>query len=87
MHRFFLFRLSKMANKHYDCASCQAYCCSYPIIEITGKDCRRLAAGLKLSVAEFKDKYTEREKFEGKKIRILRQTADRRLGGKSCIFL
>ena len=76
-----------MSQKHYDCSSCQAYCCSYPIIELTGKDCKRLASALKITVDQFKDNYSEREKFEGKKIRIMRQTADRRIGGKSCIFL
>ena len=76
-----------MGSKHYDCGSCQAYCCSYPIIEITGKDCKRLAAGLKLTAADFKERYTEKEEFEGKMIRVLRQSADRRLGAKSCVFL
>ncbi len=76
-----------MATQPYDCAECQAYCCSYPIIEVKRKDSKLLARHLDLQQDAFLERYTRQEKHEGKKVRILRHTADRSLGATSCIFL
>ena len=70
--------------KLYDCESCPAYCCGYPIIETTKKDIRRLARYFGLSVATVRDKFTEKE---NNRVRKMRQRPDKKLNTPTCVFL
>jgi len=68
----------------FDCERCPAYCCSYPVIEVTKKDLRRLAKHFGLSLEQAVKKLTKRNS-EGKK-RVLRHRSDEHFGSV-CRFL
>ncbi len=68
----------------YNCERCPAYCCSYPVIELTKKDLRRLAKHLGLSLKRTVKKFTELDD-EGK-TRIMRHRRDEHFGSV-CRFL
>ena len=68
----------------YDCDSCQAYCCGYPIITATPADIRRLARHFGLAEEEARERFTEKE---NNRVRKMRQRPDKKLGGDMCIFL
>lgn len=68
----------------YDCDSCPAYCCGYPIIEAKKSDIRRLARYFKISEEEAKEKFTEKE---NNRVRKMRHREDKKLGATSCILL
>ncbi|MDM5147951.1 YkgJ family cysteine cluster protein [Candidatus Persebacteraceae bacterium Df01] len=73
-----------MTAKLYDCDSCPAYCCGYPVIAATKTDIRRLARHFKLSEEEARDRFTEKE---NNRVRKLRQRPDKKLGTPACVFL
>lgn len=68
----------------YDCSSCPAYCCGYPIIEVKKKDMRRLARHFRISEAEAKEKFTEKE---NNRVRKMRHRPDNKLDTTMCIML
>ncbi|MDX1424211.1 MAG: YkgJ family cysteine cluster protein [Kiloniellales bacterium] len=68
----------------FNCERCPAYCCSYPVIEVTKKDLRRLAKHFGLSLEQAVKKFTKRNP-EGKK-RVLRHRSDEHFGSV-CRFL
>ena len=68
----------------FNCARCSAYCCSYPVIELTKKDLRRLAKHFGLSLEAATKKFTKRNS-SGKK-RIMRHRDDEHFG-TVCRFL
>lgn len=68
----------------YDCDSCPAYCCGYPVIEATKSDIRRLARHFKMSEAEAKEKFTEKE---NNRVRKMRHRADKKFGATVCMML
>ena len=49
---------SNGSTKHYICAKCPGYCCSYPIIQLDKRDVKRLAKYFGISVTKAKKKYT-----------------------------
>ena len=68
----------------YDCDSCPAYCCAYPIVEATKRDIARLARYFDLPVEEAKEKFTEKE---NNRVRRMKQRQDKKFGAPVCIFL
>ena len=42
----------------YDCLKCPGYCCSYPLIEITKTDVKRLAKHFGLNFSKARKKFT-----------------------------
>ncbi len=68
----------------FNCARCPAYCCSYPVIELTKKDLRRLAKHFGLSLEAATKKFTKRG--SGGKKRIMRHRDDEHFG-TVCRFL
>lgn len=44
----------------YDCDNCPSYCCSYPRIEVTPKDLRRLADHFGLTVEKARTRFTRK---------------------------
>ncbi|MGU9951394.1 MAG: YkgJ family cysteine cluster protein [Gammaproteobacteria bacterium WSBS_2016_MAG_OTU1] len=70
--------------KLYDCEQCAAYCCGYPIIEVSKTDVRRLARHFSLTEEEAREKFTEKE---NNRVRKMRQRPDKKLDSPVCIFL
>lgn len=68
----------------YDCDSCPAYCCGYPVIEAKPADIRRLGRHFGMSADDAKERFTEKE---NNRVRKLRQTHDTKLGAPVCMFL
>jgi Fe-S-cluster containining protein len=68
----------------FKCGRCPAYCCSYPIIEVSKKDLRRLAAYFNMSVKQEAKKFSE--KASGRKKRVIRHRNDEHFGSV-CRFL
>lgn len=68
----------------YDCNTCPAYCCGYPIIEVKKADIRRLARHFKISEAAAKEKFTEKE---NNRVRKMRQRHDKKLNTPVCMLL
>lgn len=66
----------------YDCKKCPGYCCSYPIIAVSGRDLTRLARHLGLTEAECERRHTEAR--HGRK-RIMKRKADTHFG-RICKF-
>ena len=66
----------------YNCKKCPGYCCSYPIINVTGRDLTRLAQHLGLTEKECEKKHTHAK--YGRK-RIMRRKADEHYG-RICKF-
>lgn len=58
----------------YNCDKCPAYCCSYPRIQTTHRDIRRLAKFFELSFAKARKKFTKAG--EEKDERVLRHRQD-----------
>lgn len=44
----------------FNCGRCPAYCCSYPIIEVTKKDLRQLASHFDVPVKQAKKEFSEK---------------------------
>ncbi|MGI9307543.1 MAG: YkgJ family cysteine cluster protein [Gammaproteobacteria bacterium] len=70
--------------KLYDCDTCPAYCCGYPVIEAKPKDIRRLARHFALEYEDAREQFTEKE---NNRVRKMRQRPDKKLGAPVCIFL
>jgi uncharacterized protein len=70
----------------FDCAKCPGYCCSYPRIEVTNKDLKRLAEHFDMDVAKAEKKFTRwyKDEDEGDE-RILRHQKDE-IYGTICRF-
>jgi uncharacterized protein len=70
----------------FDCAKCPGYCCSYPRIEVTNKDLKRLAEHFDMDVAKAEKKFTRwyKDADEGDE-RILRHQKDE-IYGTICRF-
>ena len=83
-HRPELFFISDPMSAQYDCDSCAAYCCGYPIIEAKPADIRRLARHFGISADDAKEKFTEKE---NNRVRKMRQVPDAKLGAPVCMFL
>lgn len=58
----------------YDCDKCPAYCCSYPRIQTTRKDIKRLANHFGVGFKEARKRYTKRGEEKGE--RVLRHHKD-----------
>lgn len=58
----------------YNCAKCPAYCCSYPRIQATRKDIRRLAEHFGVSFEKARQKFTKKGEEKGE--RVLRHRED-----------
>jgi Fe-S-cluster containining protein len=65
----------------YNCAKCPGYCCSYPIIDVTQRDIKRLARhfGIEPEVAEARFTRAHEKK------RVMRRQADK-IFGRICRF-
>ena len=72
------------AKTRFHCERCPAYCCSYPVIEVTKTDLRRLAKHLAISVEKVAKKFTKKD--AGRKKRIMRHRKDEHFGSV-CRFL
>ncbi len=72
------------APMNYDCSDCPSYCCAYPIIPVTVSDIRRFAKALGLTYQEARERHTEPE---GKNRRKIRQRPDAQFGASACTFL
>jgi hypothetical protein len=66
----------------YDCSKCPGFCCSYPIIEVSKADVRRLARHFGLSERAAARRFT---KTDHGRQRLLRRKADPILG-RICRF-
>jgi uncharacterized protein len=68
----------------YDCLDCPSYCCTYPRIEVTPEDIRRLARHFGIDEATARKRFTKKgwEPDE----RVLRHHADETFG-TACRFL
>ena len=73
-----------MSDTHYDCQSCPAYCCAYPIIQVNGADIKRLGKHLRHTEAETRANFTV---MENSRVRRLKMTPDQQFQTDSCIFL
>jgi len=70
----------------YNCHNCPAYCCSYPRIEITKQDVRRLAKHFGISQKAAGERFTTVFEEKGKSEVVLRHQKDK-LYGSVCQFL
>lgn len=68
----------------YDCDRCPAYCCSYPLIEVTKRDVKRLARHFSLEEATAEQRFTKYD--AGEKSVVLRHRKDR-IFASVCMFL
>ena len=68
----------------FNCKRCPAYCCSYPVIELTKADLRRLAKHFAMSLEKATKKFTKKD--AGRKKRIMRHRDDEHYG-TVCRFL
>lgn len=72
-------RATMKINGHsYDCSRCPAYCCSYPLIEVSRSDIERLARHLGLDYPTAEARYTKYDAAE--KARVLRHRKDEHFG-------
>ncbi len=62
------------ARQRYDCSRCPAYCCSYPLIEVTKRDIARLARHFGLDDQTAEARFTKYDASE--KARVLRHRRD-----------
>ena len=72
------------SKNRFNCDRCPAYCCSYPVIELTKADLRRLAEHFAMSVEKASKKFTKKD--AGRKKRIMRHRDDEHFG-RVCRFL
>ena len=77
--------MSATSKLKFDCAKCPGYCCSYPRIEVTNKDLKRLAEHFELDVAKAEHKFTRWYKSDEGHERILRHQKDE-IYGSICRF-
>ena len=68
----------------YDCGKCPAYCCTYPLIEVSRADVQRLAKHFGVDYATAEERYTKYDAAE--KARSLRHRGDENFG-MACQFL
>lgn len=74
-----------MATKNsYDCSKCPGYCCSYPLIEVSKTDIKRLAKHFDLDYATAEERFTLFDKEE--KVRGLRKQKDEFFGSVCRFF-
>ncbi|MFO7587700.1 MAG: YkgJ family cysteine cluster protein [Gemmatimonadota bacterium] len=66
--------MSTRLPSFYDCDRCPAYCCSYPRIELTPRDLRRLASHLGIDVETAERRFTKAGPDPGE--RVLRHRTD-----------
>lgn len=77
-------RKAEAPKLKYDCNKCPAYCCSYPLIEITRRDVARLGKHFALSFEQAEKRFTRWDK--GQKSHALRHRKDR-IFKSVCMFL
>lgn len=68
----------------FDCGNCPAYCCTYPRIEVTPRDLRRLAAHFGVDPGTARRRYTKAGAEPGE--RVLRHRKDA-IFATACRFL
>ncbi|MFQ5538699.1 MAG: YkgJ family cysteine cluster protein [Gemmatimonadota bacterium] len=68
----------------YDCMNCPSYCCSYPRIEVTKRDIRRLARHFEIDEEAAWRRFTKKGDEPGE--RVLRHQKDEAYG-TVCRFL
>ncbi len=68
----------------YDCTRCPAYCCSYPLIEITRRDIARLARHFGIDYAKAEARFTKYD--AGEMARVLRHRMDE-VFNSVCLFV
>lgn len=73
------------ARRLYDCAKCPGYCCSYPRIEVSDDDLKRLAKHFGVDFAKAERRFTRRYEEHGISERILRHQKDT-IYGSICHF-
>jgi hypothetical protein len=69
----------------YNCSKCPGYCCSYPIIPITRRDLKRLAAHFGIGFAKAKKRFTTPNPGDKDGEFKLRRKADEHFG-RICRF-
>lgn len=52
------------AKDTYDCSKCPGTCCSFPVIELSEIEARRMAEAKKLSISAFKKRFLVRNKHK-----------------------
>ncbi len=60
----------------YDCSKCPGYCCSYPRIEVSDKDLKRLARHFEIDVDVAEKRFTRVWRSEEGFERVLRHQKD-----------
>ncbi len=68
--------MPETAKNTYDCSKCPGYCCSYPRIEVTDKDLKRLAKHFDLTTDQAEKKFTRFYSSDEGKERILKHQKD-----------
>jgi uncharacterized protein len=68
----------------YACDKCPAYCCSYPLIEVSKRDIARLAKHFSIDEASAERRFTKYD--AGEKSNVLRHRKDR-IFKSVCMFL
>jgi Fe-S-cluster containining protein len=68
----------------YACDKCPAYCCSYPLIEVSKRDIARLAKHFSIDEASAERRFTKYD--AGEKSAVLRHSKDR-IFKSVCMFL
>lgn len=76
--------LKKAEGKKYDCLKCPSFCCSYPLLQVSASDIKRLAEWFSITVAEFKRRCTWYSR--GEKSHCLKQREDPHFGA-ICMFV
>ncbi len=69
----------------YDCSKCPGYCCSYPRIEVSDADLRRLAKHFSLTVEQAESRFTRVWRSDEGFERVLRHQKDS-IYGTICRF-
>ena len=75
----------KVIRINYDCSKCPGYCCSYPRIEVTGADVRRLAKHFDIDEAQARRKFTRTYASDEGDEQVLRHQKDG-IYGSICRF-
>ncbi len=75
----------KIIRIQYDCTKCPGYCCSYPRIEVTRTDLRRLARHFGIDADEAARRFTREYKSDEGSEQVLRHQKDE-IYGSVCRF-
>lgn len=76
--------MGKRLKVLYDCMKCHSYCCTYPRIQVTKRDVRRLARHFGIPEERARERFTKQGAT--KRERVLRHQLDD-VYGSACRFL